>query len=144
MAAAIKDGNTAHVYSVSPGATIIGKATGFMINESDLVYNHGGGLTTGTNPTSEPDNGRDTDVFLAERGSPTGTVPGLNTPQVPDPLYLIAFHEICGHSLQGQSGPGPYAQSLSVSRENEIRRYMDRTEAKKVGQRDYSGTHQYP
>lgn len=144
LAAAIKDDNTAHVWSVSAAMGTVTGATGYPVTEA-FLHTKGGGFATAAPTPTGIDNGRDTDVFLAESPRafslqignllvPPGKLPGLTSKFVDDPMYMIAFHEVCGESLQGQSSAGPtYPKSIPVFRENEIRRYMN------LGQRSYLG-----
>lgn len=76
---------------------------------------YGGGVTYDTKKGNA-----DVQVYLSRNGHPKGTVLGMNGNQVPDPVSLIAAHEVLGHARLAILGQ-PNGEREAKVVENEVR-----------------------
>ncbi len=80
------------------------------------VANDAGGGVTAVNEVTH-----NSEVYLSPGGNPGGTLPGASGGQVPDPVGLVAEHEVLGHARLAALGQ-PHGEPEAVGAENQMRR----------------------
>ncbi len=100
-----------HRIGVQMSETAPGRDPGTTI---DVGQVGGGGVTRVNERTGN------SDVYLSEKGNPSGTVLGTGGKPVADPPEIVAAHEVFGHARLAALGL-PHGEPEAVRAENEVR-----------------------